>query len=280
MGDYDIIIMARLNQFYLLPYCGDSGVYDLQFIIIDSLKASSSEAISTLRSYGGVFPHKKLLVISKLAAINLHSSALQDLYERYSQSLRDEDWENHQQIIRDAANDRTLDHFVFKPYVFPGVCRSPDHKEFVESLLAVIRDSLAVTNLIKSYSKISWAEKWYLVSDFASINSGCCAANQLKSMYIQALKGVLEDFIKVREEVKSSFTAEDREIWGLGGISQQIQPIDLIVMFGIAWGGAGTVPILIDNPWKIIVAISVLLICQLVFYYLYKFGVRRCQRRS
>ena len=77
-----------------------------------------------------------------------------------------------------------------------------------------------------------------------------------------------------------TLNADDREIWGLGRMYQQTMPIDFIVMFGIAWSGAGTVYILIDSPWQTTLAISVLFICQLVFYLLYKLGVRSCDRRT
>jgi hypothetical protein len=75
--------MTRWNGFYLVPYCGDPGVYALQFLILNSLR-DSPQALETLRSYGNVFAYKTLLIISMLATINPTSRPLQNLYQSYS----------------------------------------------------------------------------------------------------------------------------------------------------------------------------------------------------
>ena len=77
-------------------------------------------------------------------------------------------------MLRDAAKNGAVDQFIFKPYVLPDICKSPEHREFVERLIAVILARREVTYLIQTYNKIAWAEKWYIVSDFAALNPGRC----------------------------------------------------------------------------------------------------------
>jgi hypothetical protein len=156
--------------------------------------------------------------------------------------------------------------------------------DFADKLVLELDDDDKVIRAICEEGGLGWAEKWYIISTLSRLNDDYPMFTGLRVIFLRALKSCKANLHVVRDQIRHTLNAEEREIWKVGRYDRSrellsAEAFDLLVIFACGLRIYSTRGSLNDDIGDTILGVSVATLSVLIFYYMVKYGKWLWNRR-